>query len=57
MIIEFTGAPVAPEDLELWVTGCEAPAREPEKQKVTLSKKEFVFLPHPDGFPLSLKIW
>lgn len=55
--LEFTNAPVAPEDLELWVTGCEAPAREPEKQKVTLSRKEFVFLPHPDGFPLSLKIW
>jgi hypothetical protein len=55
--LEFSGAPVAPEELELWVTGFEAPAREREKKTLSLGKKHFVPLPHPDGFPLNLRLW
>jgi hypothetical protein len=52
-----TGAAVKSEDLELWVTGFEAPAREAEKKKVPRIAADFIPLPHPSGFPLNLRIW
>ena len=55
--LEVTGAAVKSEDLELWVTGFEAPAREAEKKKVPRIAADFIPLPHPSGFPLNLRIW
>ena len=44
-----------PENIELWVSGYEAPARKAEPQ--TVSEPDILLpLPHPSGFPLSLKL-
>ena len=46
---------VMPENIELWVSGYEAPARKAEPQ--TVSEPDILLpLPHPSGFPLNLKL-
>lgn len=52
--LRFTGAVLRPDDIELWVSGYEAPARSPEKKRIRLSW--CLPLPHPDGFPQSLRL-
>ena len=52
----FEGNIVRKENLELWVSGYEAPARTPENDLFTPSEEVILPLPHPEGFPLSLRL-
>ena len=52
----LSGATLTAKDVELWVSGYEAPARVPERNLVEL-RRTCLPLPHPDGFPLNLRIW
>ena len=51
------GAAINAEDLELWVSGYEAPARAPEETQVKFEKEYCLPLPHPDGFPRNIRLW
>ena len=52
----LSGTALKAKDVELWVSGYEAPARVPERNLVEL-RRTCLPLPHPDGFPLNLRIW
>ena len=52
--LSFSGELPRPGDMELWVSGYEAPARTPEKKPVKLDW--CLPLPHPDGFPRNLRL-
>lgn len=54
--VYFEGSIIRREDLELWVSGYEAPARTPENDLFTPSEEVILPLPHPEGFPLSLRL-
>ena len=51
------GAAINAEDMELWVSGYEAPARSPEKIPVKFENAWCLPLPQPDGFPRNIRIW
>jgi hypothetical protein len=51
------GAAINAEDMELWVSGYEAPARLPEETPVKFEKDWCLPLPHPDGFPRNIRLW
>lgn len=53
--LTLSGAAVHAEDIELWVSGYEAPARTPENG--TFRFNSFLPYPHPDGFALNLRLW
>ena len=52
--LSFSGELPRSGDMELWVSGYEAPARTPEKKPVKLDL--CLPLPHPDGFPRNLRL-
>ena len=52
----FDGSAVRKEDLELWVSGYEAPARTPEENLYQPEQELCLPLPHPDGFPVTLQL-
>ncbi len=47
---------VKSEDIELWVSGCEAPARHPEDGEIELPPNLIMCMPQPLGFPRSLRL-
>ena len=55
--LTLSGAAVSAEDIELWVSGYEAPARSPESGSFRFRKDLYLPLPHPDGFPVNLRLW
>ena len=55
--LELSGAPVSPGDVELWVSGYEAPARSPEAESVRFGRALYLPLPHPEGFPVNMRLW
>ena len=54
--IFFEGTAIQKEDLELWVSGYEAPARTPEEKLFCPEEELCLPLPHPDGFPVTLRL-
>lgn len=55
--LTLSGAAISAKDIELWVSGYEAPARLPEKKQFRFRTDLCLPLPHPDGFALSLRLW
>ena len=44
-------------DVELWVSGFESPARVPEEGAFRFKRDLCLPLPHPEGFPVNLRLW
>ena len=55
--LTLSGAAVMTGDIELWVSGYEAPARSPEKKLLCFKPDFYLPLPHPDGFALNLRLY
>ena len=55
--LTLTGGAVKVKDVELWVSGYEAPARSPGKKLFRFRTDRYLPLPHPDGFPVNLRLW
>ena len=54
--LSFDNRSIAKEDLELWLTGYEAPARQPEETLLPEPADTLLFIPHPQGFPRNLRL-
>ncbi len=55
--LTLSGAGVSAEDVELWVSGFESPARTPEEGAFRFNRELCLPLPHPEGFPVNLRLW
>ena len=55
--LTLSGGKITGREVELWVSGYEAPARSPEKKLVRFKSDLYLPFPHPDGFPVSLRLW
>ena len=55
--LTLSGAEVEVEDIELWVSGYESPARVPEEGLIRFGRELCLPLPYPEGFPVNLRLW
>ena len=55
--LTLSGAELGVEDVELWVSGFESPARAPEEGLIRFGRELCLPLPYPEGFPVNLRLW